>query len=171
MEKTKSDGQPYMPPVVKSVEHETPDWLFNQLDEEFHFTLDAMATRENTKCKRFFTEKTDGLKQSWVGERVWINPPHGAQMLKDVCRKAWEESRHPNSLACVLVPAKTDQSWWHDYALKTERRFVPGRVQFVGSIHGDMKPIIILVFEKGRRSKGVSLKRADKRKGRGEKKK
>ena len=33
----------------------TPVWLFNLLDGEFHFTLDAAAAGHNAKVKHYFT--------------------------------------------------------------------------------------------------------------------
>ena len=56
-------------------EYSTPPWLFDHLNEEFHFTLDAAALPETAKCVRFFTPQDDGLSQSWAGEVVWLNPP------------------------------------------------------------------------------------------------
>jgi site-specific DNA-methyltransferase (adenine-specific) len=46
---------------------ETPQKLFDELDAEFHFTLDAAASDENHKCARYFTQKDDGLRQNWGG--------------------------------------------------------------------------------------------------------
>lgn len=34
---------------------ETPQWLFDELDERYHFTLDACATEENAKCANFYS--------------------------------------------------------------------------------------------------------------------
>ena len=48
---------------------ETPQYLFDELDREFHFGIDACATPENAKCENFFTQKEDGLKQKWGGVR------------------------------------------------------------------------------------------------------
>ena len=45
----------------------TPQAFFDQLDAEFHFTLDPCATPENAKCRKFFTIEDDGLRQSWGG--------------------------------------------------------------------------------------------------------
>lgn len=45
----------------------TPQNFFNSLDSEFSFTLDPCACPENAKCKKFFTEKDDGLSQDWGG--------------------------------------------------------------------------------------------------------
>ena len=49
---------------------ETPQKLFDELDAEFHFTLDAAASDENHKCARYFTQSDDGLRQNWEGETV-----------------------------------------------------------------------------------------------------
>ena len=45
----------------------TPQDFFDQLDSEFHFTLDPCANESNHKCARYFTEADNGLKQSWGG--------------------------------------------------------------------------------------------------------
>ena len=39
----------------KTCEWATPQDLFDKLDSEFNFTLDACATVQNAKCGRFFT--------------------------------------------------------------------------------------------------------------------
>lgn len=51
----------------KTVEWATPQALFDELDAEFHFTLDPCATPENAKCDKFFTKEDDGLIQKWGG--------------------------------------------------------------------------------------------------------
>jgi site-specific DNA-methyltransferase (adenine-specific) len=51
----------------ESNEWATPQSFFDELDKEFHFTLDPCCTHENAKCKRHFTIEEDGLKQSWGG--------------------------------------------------------------------------------------------------------
>jgi len=61
----------------KTPEWSTPVAFFNELDAEFDFNLDPCATKENAKCKRFFTEQDDGLAQDWSGARVFCNPPYG----------------------------------------------------------------------------------------------
>lgn len=54
----------------------TPQWLFDQLNKEFHFTLDVCADPQNAKCARYFTREQDGLSKEWDGT-VWCNPPYG----------------------------------------------------------------------------------------------
>lgn len=74
-----------------SMEWATPWEVFQPLDEEFHFTLDVCATKENRKCEKFFSKEQDGLRQDWTGETVWCNPPYGKDIWK-WCRKCLEHS-------------------------------------------------------------------------------
>ena len=46
---------------------ETPQDLFNRLNDEFHFDIDVCATSENAKCSKFFSPLDDGLSQDWQG--------------------------------------------------------------------------------------------------------
>src|SRR5262245_15118842 len=62
----------------------SPDWITPQalvdvLNLDYRFTLDPAASRENAKCPRFYTREDDGLSKSWAGERVFCNPPYGAE--------------------------------------------------------------------------------------------
>ena len=54
---------------------ETPQDLFYELDEEFHFTLDPSSLyilKETAKCKKYYTrkQKENGLIQDWDGESI-----------------------------------------------------------------------------------------------------
>lgn len=51
---------------------ETPQFLFDELNTEFHFTLDPCASDNNHKCIRYFTKENDGLSQFWGNERVFL---------------------------------------------------------------------------------------------------
>lgn len=53
----------------KAMDWATPQKFFDQLDSEFHFTLDPCADETNHKCAHYFTAADDGLKQSWGGKR------------------------------------------------------------------------------------------------------
>lgn len=59
----------------KTDQRSTPQKFFDELDKEFHFTLDPCATHENAKCEKYYTEKEDWLQQSWDNEIVFCNPP------------------------------------------------------------------------------------------------
>ena len=85
-------------------EWETPQGFFDELDREFHFTLDPCATLDNAKCGKYYTREQDGLKQDWTGERVYCNPPYGRDMPQ------WIEkcARHAAGGYCCDAPASAD---------------------------------------------------------------
>lgn len=114
----------------ETMEWETPMDLFKILDDEFHFTLDPCATEKNHKCEKYYTKEENGLLQNWGGNRVFCNPPYGRQIHKWV-RKAYEESLKDNTIVVLLIPARTDTTYFHDYILhRSEIRFVEGRIRF-----------------------------------------
>lgn len=60
----------------KKPDWETPKAFFDDLDKEFHFTLDAAASDRNTKCERYYTEQDNALDKEW-SESTYCNPPYG----------------------------------------------------------------------------------------------
>lgn len=129
-------------------EWETPQSLFDELNTEFHFDLDPCATDENHKCAEYYTRADDGLAKNWGGRSVYCNPPYGRQIGKWV-RKAYEEAQKPGTTVVLLIPARTDTKWFHDYIYgKTEIRFIRGRVRFGDSKHGAPFPSMIVVWRK-----------------------
>jgi len=124
----------------------TPQKFFDKLNDEFHFDLDPCATPENAKCREFFTESDNGLLQDWSGHRVFCNPPYGKAIAAWV-RKCYEESRKPDTLVVMLIPARTDTSYFHDYIYhKAELRFVRGRLHFNESPQGAPFPSMVVIF-------------------------
>lgn len=71
-----------------SCEWATPQWLFDELDAEFHFTLDPCSTDENAKCRKHYTVADNGLAKDWTGETVFCNPPYG-RGVSDWVRKCY----------------------------------------------------------------------------------
>lgn len=131
----------------KTDEWETPQDFFDALDAEFHFTLDPCATPENAKCKKYFTKAEDGLRQDWQGETVFCNPPYG-RAIKDWVKKCYEESRKPNTTVVMLIPARTDTSYFHEYIYgkAKEIRFIRGRLKFGKAKHPAPFPSMVVVF-------------------------
>ena len=124
----------------------TPNAFFMLLDHEFNFTLDPCASSENTKCAKYYTEKENGLTQSWQGETVFMNPPYGRDISKWL-QKAYEESKNKNTTIVCLIPARTDTKYWHDYVMKaTEVRLVKGRLKFGESNTPRHSPRQLLYF-------------------------
>lgn len=123
----------------------TPKALFDSLDSEFHFTLDPCATDDNHKCQKYYTKETNGLSKSWAGERVFCNPPY-SEIAKWV-EKSFYESRNDNTLIVLLIPARTDTKYFHDYILyRSEIRFIKGRVKFGEAKFNAPFPSMIVVF-------------------------
>jgi site-specific DNA-methyltransferase (adenine-specific) len=134
----------------QSDEWETPQALFDLLDKEFHFTLDAAATKDNSKCGPRYADKIGGsLTINWAqhsqGGAIWLNPPYSK--IKDFIKKAYEESLKGSTVVC-LIPSRTDTRYWHDYVMKAaEIRFIKGRLKFGGATNGAPFPSCIVVFD------------------------
>ena len=82
----------------------TPQKLYDALNKEFGFTLDACADKNNYKCANYYTAEADGYKES---------AEHGATVV-------------------MLIPARTDTKAFHEYILgkAQEIRFIKGRLKF-----------------------------------------
>ncbi len=128
-----------------SDEWETPEDVYSALDAEFHFTLDPCATDENHKCQKYLTVADNGLNCSWGGYKVFCNPPY-SQISKWV-RKAYEESHKDGTIVVLLIPARTDTRYFHDYILhRSEIRFIRGRIKFGDAKHNAPFPSMIVIF-------------------------
>ncbi len=128
----------------------TPQDFFDKLDEEFHFTLDPCATPETAKCKKFYTKEDDGLSKDWTGEIVFCNPPYGRE-IKHWVRKCSIEATHIGTVVVMLIPARTDTIYFHEYIYnKAEIRFIKGRLKFVGKQKGSGSapfPSMLIIYQ------------------------
>lgn len=126
-------------------EWETPQDLFDQLDNEFHFTLDPCSSDANAKCEKHYTKEQDGLKQDWAGEVVFCNPPYGREQIKWV-KKCYEHFTR-GGVAVMLIPARTDTKIFHEYILHhSEVRFIKGRLRFSGAKFNAPFPAMIVIY-------------------------
>lgn len=124
---------------------ETPQNLFDKLNEEFKFNIDVCATSENAKCRCYYNPKIDGLLQKWDG-KCWMNPPYGRKIGSWI-KKAYEEAQNGATVVC-LVPSRTDTKWWHEYCMKGEVRFIKGRLKFGNSKNSAPFPSAIVIFRR-----------------------
>ena len=117
----------------KSNEWSTPQEFFDNLNNEFGFTLDPASTHENAKCKKHYTIKDDGLNQDWSNEMVFLNPPYGGN-TREWIKKAYYENLKGAVVVCLIV-SSTDRSYWHDYIFPyaAQIRWIRGRLKFGGS--------------------------------------
>ena len=122
----------------------TPQDFFDALDAEFHFTLDACAVKENAKCEAYYTPEQDGLDKPWTG-RVWCNPPYGRNVGQWV--KKAHDTASGGGFVVMLLPARTDTRWFHDYIYgKTEVRFIKGRLKFGSCQNAAPFPSMVVIF-------------------------
>ena len=128
-----------------SEEWATPRLFFDELNREFHFTLDPCANADNAVCEKYFTREQDGLSQSWQGETVFCNPPYGKEICKWV-EKADAEAQN-GATVVMLIPARTDTRYFHRYIYKKhEIRFIPGRLHFNESKNAAPFPSMVVVM-------------------------
>ena len=161
MGREKVKGDPYLPAKPGRTDWGTPDKYYQPLHREFKFTLDAAASKDNTKCEKFYDEEADGTKQPWKGHTVFWNPPYTAELLKAFTRKAILEARENGVTSVGFLPAKTDQPWWHwiwacylgQSLAKVEIRWIKGRVKYVGAEHGATFPTVVVIVHGKKKKK------------------
>lgn len=135
-----------------SNEWATPQYLFDELDNEFHFTLDPCSTEKNHKCSKYYTKEDNGLIQDWNNETVFVNPPYGKD-IKHWVKKCYEEHKKHNITIVMLIPARTDTTYFHEYIYKkcNEIRFLKGRVKFIdenGNVQSSAPfPSMVVVYK------------------------
>jgi len=126
---------------------ETPQDFFDKLNKEFNFTLDPCATKQTAKCKKFYTEKEDGLKQNWGGHIVFCNPPYGTA-IKHWVKKCHDEAKKPNTIVVMLIPARTDTIYFHEHIyFKAELRFIKGRLKFSKAKGSAPFPSMLVIYK------------------------
>ena len=125
---------------------ETPRYLYDKLNEEFGFTLDAAANDMNHKCEHYFTKEDSAFDHTWENETVFCNPPYGRQ-IRDWVRKCSQEASRIGTTVVMLLPARTDTIWFQQYILNNaEVRFIPGRLKYeLGGVPGDSAPFPSMV--------------------------
>lgn len=139
----------------QSSEWATPDYVFDHLDNEFHFTLDPCSTHDNAKCAQHYTTAEDGLSKHWGRNVVFMNPPYG-RAIRLWMAKAKDAADKGATVVC-LVPARTDTNWWHTFAMQGEIRLIKGRLKFNNHKHSAPFPSAIVIFRPSAVTPGLPL--------------
>lgn len=114
----------------------TPVDVYAALNKEFSFNDDPCPLGGH-----------GGLDREW-GERTFVNPPY-SEIAKWV-KYAYEQSQE-GKLIVMLIPARTDTRWWHEFVMKAkEIRFLRGRLKFGGAKHNAPFPSCVVVFTPAR---------------------
>lgn len=143
-----------------SDEWKTPAAVFNALDDEFHFDLDAAATADNALCPNYrgpdhpTPEGRNGLVFKWALS-TFVNPPYSK--CRAFVAKACEEARAGHTVV-MLIPSRTDTRMWHESIWDAEKhqprpgvevRFIKGRLKFGGTGRPENSapfPSVVVIF-------------------------
>ena len=99
---------------------QTPQWLYDELDEEFNFDFDP--------CPNY--ADFDGLLIPW-GNSNFVNPPYDRVNKPKFIKKAYDEWLLGKT-SVLLIPSSTGTKQFHELILpNAEVRFLKGRIAFV----------------------------------------
>lgn len=133
-------------------ELETPTSIFNPLNEEFGFNIDAAADDDNALCDFYFTKERSALgfapwKVGDIRGRVFCHPPGGANISLFLDRARYELDHDYADVVVFFLPVFTDTRWWHKWVMGNEIRLIRGMVP---KKHGGKfkNPMCVVVMKK-----------------------
>jgi phage N-6-adenine-methyltransferase len=135
---------------------ETPQNLFDKLNLEFGFTLDAAASAETAKCAKYYSAEDSLFNHSLENETVFMNPPYSRE-IGEFMRYARTQTMNSLCTTVVcLVPARTDARWFQDTVFgsdlshasytASEVRFIKGRIKFGEATNSAPFPSALIIF-------------------------
>lgn len=132
-----------MKPLKPTDEYETPQPVFDKLNEEFGFDLDLTANAKNYKCPVWFGPGSDTIEDmhsmvfsDLLDEVCWMNPPYSDPY--PFCKTAYAISLVGGTVV-ALLNCGMNTKWFHEFCMKAaEIRFCDRRIQF----WKDGKPLI-----------------------------
>lgn len=135
-------------PILERDEWRTPRTLFDRLNAEFSFELDAAASKENALCQFFMTRKDDALSNEW-NVPTFCNPPYsrGAGGTLKWCQHAFEQAQE-NLVPVVLLVQGDTSTKYRAFAMQhaSEIRDLCHRVKFEGAKGSPPFPTAIYIF-------------------------
>lgn len=101
----------------------TPEWLYNQLNQEFNFDFDPCPYNDGNI-------ETCGLSVDW-GNRNYVNPPYSRRLKEAFVNKGVSESKK-GKMCVFLLPVSTSTKLFHEVIKPNakEIRFIKGRIKF-----------------------------------------
>jgi len=90
--------------------YETPCNIFNSLNKEFRFMVDACADKTNHKLKTYWDKQQNGLVQNWACLVVFVNPPY--ENIKPWVEKAINSSNIEKTTVVMLLRNDCSTAWY-----------------------------------------------------------
>lgn len=129
---------------------ETPMWLFESLNDEFHFDHDPCPM--NWEKQDPSTRQPDGLlpETEW-GDCSFVNPPFSH--IKKWIVKGLEESRKGKTVV-FLLSARINTKYWKELVWKhaCEVRLLSGFISFKGHDKPLPIPMSVVIYDTRRKS-------------------
>lgn len=125
---------------------ETPQALFNELDDKFKFDIDLCADQDNTKCQYYMADylKDIPCDTAFIPDSPWqkyystcfMNPPYSNP--KPFIQKAYDDVQKHDLVIVMLLKCDPSTKAWSifwDYKNNkpkpgVEVRFLPKRLKF-----------------------------------------
>mgnify|MGYP003141141506 CR=1 FL=1 len=134
----------------------TPKDIWQDLINEFNFTIDCCASDQNHLLPRYYTKENDCLTKDWSNEIAYIHPLFDGK-IGNFVKKAYYTK---NFTGVFLLPASTHTKYFHDYIYNNpccEIRFLRKPVKGFRFGHDDgteddptkiayIKPLMIVIF-------------------------
>jgi site-specific DNA-methyltransferase (adenine-specific) len=104
-----------------------------------------LRDRRKPQSRKLFHGRRQRTFAELGGQRVFCNPPYSK--IGDWVKKCYEEAIKPETLVVMLIPARTDTRYFHDYIIhRSEVRFVKGRLKFGDSKNAAPFPSMVVIF-------------------------
>jgi site-specific DNA-methyltransferase (adenine-specific) len=123
----------------------TPEHIKKGLNLEFAFDdFDPCPLNDNPEF--------NGLNIEWAN-CSFVNPPYSRLKTTKKSGIGWIEKAHiecqKNKTAVLLIPARTDTTWFHDIIIKYdyEVRFIKGRLTFPPAPNSAPFPSMLVIFK------------------------
>ena len=115
---------------IYGTDYSTPQWLFDKLNNEFHFECDLACNKENVKCESgLFVEECDSLAVDWhklSSGWLWLNPPYSP--LKAWITKCQDEFLKGAKIVALIPPIIS--TTYFQRVKPAQIRIITGRINF-----------------------------------------
>jgi hypothetical protein len=124
-------------------DYHTPRQWFDLLHERLRFTIDLAASKTAHLLQRYYTANEDALKQSWAGERGYLNPPWVHRNISKWVEYALTQDFE---LLLMCLPGEINSSWFHRFVWpRATALLVPDqRLQFGEANHSPWSVVFVL---------------------------